>query len=373
MKKRHILFTGGGTLGHIAPLLAVLEACQEAAKQEEIELTCSYIGQATDLKEPLIKDSALKFTSYEITAGKFHRYLNPDQFRQIKLFFQGLGMARKLVAELRPDVIFAKGGYVTVPVVWVAWRQKIPVYCHESDAVAGLANRLVMCFARKIFTTWPARVYKGLPLTKIMVTGQPIRPLFYERVMSLPVLDGKMLNPSLPVITVFGGSQGARCINTLVNESWEKLLKSMQIVHITGEKEFSTYAAKEKELSGEQKKRLFVFPYLQDELPALFQKSNVVVGRAGGSTAELAASRACVILLPLSTAAQNHQWANARILEEAGAAITLDEQQTSSTELIDTINRLLANPSETTGLRAAIGSFDHPDAATKMAVELLAS
>lgn len=369
MSKRHILFVGGGTAGHIAPLLAVMAAVQTM----DSEVKCSYVGQESDLSSALIKGSPLSFSKHAISAGKMHRFLTLDQIRQTKQLLSGLKEAKALVTRLKPDVIFAKGGYVTIPIVAAAWRLRIPVYAHESDVVAGLANRFVMRVAKQVFTAWPTSAYKKVPTAKLRYTGQPVRSEFYKAFSGWLEVEGRKIKPDVPTITVIGGSQGARRINQLVSGAWEKLLPRMNIVHITGPKEVAEYEKLRKSLTKEMQERLFVTGFLTEELPALFQKSAVVVSRAGGSVAEMAACRACVLLVPLSTAAQNHQWANARVLEEAGAAVTLDETVATSADLIEKIETIMRDTSEQTMLRAALGSFDRPNAAEVMAKELLAS
>jgi UDP-N-acetylglucosamine--N-acetylmuramyl-(pentapeptide) pyrophosphoryl-undecaprenol N-acetylglucosamine transferase len=364
---KHIVFVGGGTAGHITPLLAVMAAAQELAKKENITLRCTYIGLPSDLDSPLIIDSPLSFEKYGVRSGKLHRHLTINQVKQVIHLVRGIGEARKVLAKLKPDLIFAKGGYVTIPIVRAAVKMKIPLYCHESDVVIGLANRLVVKHATKVFTTYPASAYPQLAKDIVIETGQPVREMFYKRAKELPIgLDSKV-----PFIVVIGGSQGAHRINELIEESWNSLLPSFQIVQVTGPADHAMYVEKRKELSKDLQSRLLVEPFLKDELPALFQKAAVVVTRAGGTIAELAASRSCTLLLPLSTSAQQHQQANARVLVKAGAALSLDETKTTSKEIVKIIKRLDKDTSEQTSLRSSIGAFDHPDAARKMAAVLL--
>jgi UDP-N-acetylglucosamine--N-acetylmuramyl-(pentapeptide) pyrophosphoryl-undecaprenol N-acetylglucosamine transferase len=204
-----------------------------------------------------------------------------------------------------------------------------------------------------------------------METGQPVRSIFYQQTSTLPEINKQRLDPKKGVITVIGGSQGARRVNSLIFQLWERLGSWAQVIHITGPQEYETYREAWKKLSKEQQQGIHVTPFLKDELPALFQLSDVVVSRAGGIIAELAASRACTILIPLSSAAQNHQWANARVLEQAGAAVTFDELSGTAKELEALILRIKQDSQECTQLRAAIGRFDHPDAAARMAQVLL--
>jgi UDP-N-acetylglucosamine--N-acetylmuramyl-(pentapeptide) pyrophosphoryl-undecaprenol N-acetylglucosamine transferase len=142
------------------------------------------------------------------------------------------------------------------------------------------------------------------------------------------------------------------------------------LVHITERAEYEALVQKRAQLSEAQQARLVLTPFLQDELPALFQKSVIVLSRAGGTIAELAASRACVLLVPLSTAAQDHQWANANVLKRAHAAEVFNELE-SSQSLLKHVKKMMKDTQLQTGLRAAIGHFDHPDAAERMAAVLL--
>ncbi len=367
MSNRHILFVGGGTAGHISPLLAVMDAVQ---KQAGPKAACTYVGLPSDLDSPLITESKLTFAKRAVRSGKLHRHATWNQFKQVGQFLRGLAEARRLITELKPAVVFAKGGYSTVPLVLAAARKGIPIFCHESDSVPGLANRFVSRYAKTIFTSYPVEVYAQLPQDRLVYTGQPVRDIFYSKAKQLPVIEKVTLN-GLPVLTVIGGSQGSRKVNQLISEAWGALLPHFQLVHVTGSQEHTAYEAKKIQLTPSLQQNLHVVPFLTKELPALFQKSAIVISRSGGTIAELAASRACTVLIPLSTSAQNHQMANARVLQKAGAAVVLDETVTTSAELIATIQRICGNMSEETALRAAIGSFDRPDAAARMAEYLL--
>jgi UDP-N-acetylglucosamine--N-acetylmuramyl-(pentapeptide) pyrophosphoryl-undecaprenol N-acetylglucosamine transferase len=362
--KKHILFVGGGTVGHIAPLLAVMEQVQAQGK----DVQCSYVGLPSDLTSPVVTESKLKFEKYAVRSGKLHRHLTWNQLKQFNRLFRGILEARKLLTEIKPDLIFAKGGYSTVPVIQAAVKYGIPIFCHETDVVPGLANRIAARHAKVIFTSYPVDAYTQLPADRLVETGQPVRDMFYKKVTTLP----KELDPKLPVITVIGGTQGGRRMNHLVADIWEELLKTFQIVQVTGALDFDTFMTMRERLPKEAQNRLHLESFMTKELPSLFQNSAVVISRAGGTIAELAASRACTILVPLSTAAQNHQMANATILKKAGATVIVDETVATPAELLKNIREITKDTREQTGLRAAIGHFDHPDAAKKMAAYLLA-
>lgn len=367
----HIAFVGGGTVGHIAPLLAVMEAAQTLAKKEGRHLQCSYIGLPSDYDYPVMKETSLTFDRYVVHSGKLHRHLTWNQVRQAIHLLRGMGEAKKILTELRPDLIFSTGGYSTVPVIRAASRMRIPIYCHDANVVAGLANRLASRYAKVIFTTFPVAAYKDIPRSKAVEVGQPVREMFYRQATYLPFIRDKKLNPTIPVITVIGGSQGGRRMNQLVAKAWKTLLPNFQIVQVTGELDHKVFENQRAELPQNLQQNLFIEQFLTDELPALFQKSTVVISRAGGTISELAASRACAILVPLSTSAQDHQMANAQVLEKAGAAVVLDETVATPEQLVATVQRLAQDTRDQTGMRVAIGSFDHRDAAARMAAYLL--
>jgi UDP-N-acetylglucosamine--N-acetylmuramyl-(pentapeptide) pyrophosphoryl-undecaprenol N-acetylglucosamine transferase len=369
MKKR-ILFVGGGTAGHIAPLLAVMAATEVEAKKRACTIEMVYIGTEQDIVSPLIKNSQLTFKKYPISAGKLHRFVTFDQFRQAGRVVKGLFEAKSLIKRLKPDVVFAKGGYVTVPVVRAAAQKKIPVFCHETDVLPGLANRIIAKQATTIFTTYPIAAYTTLPTEKLLPVGQPVRLEYYAEPPAHFTLGERAFSKDLPIVTIIGGSQGALRVNQLVAEAWPELLKKAQLVHIVGPAHLDIYKKKAKNLSEKLQKNLWIEGFVEHTAP-LFRLSTLVVTRAGGTIAELAATRKPAILIPLPTAAQDHQRANARLLQSAGAAVVLEETTLSSMELTTSILKLVTDSKKQKELSEAISQFDHPGAATVMAGRIL--
>lgn len=369
MKKR-ILFVGGGTSGHMAPILAVIAAVEVEATKRNCAVELLYVGTESDLESPLITGSKLDFKKYAITAGKLHRFITLDQFRQAGRVIKGLFEGKSLVKRLHPDIVFAKGGFVTVPVVRAAAKRGIPVFCHETDILPGLANRLCAKAAKLIFTAYPAAAYTTLPHEKLVQVGQPVRAEYYLEPPHTFELGGRDISKSLPLVTIIGGSQGALRVNELVAETWSRVLEHAQLVHIVGPHHLEEYRQQVLKLPEKVQKNLWVEGFVEHTAP-LFRLSTLVVSRAGGTIAELSATHKPTILIPLPSAAQDHQRANARLLEKAHAAIVLEETTLSSQELGDTILELLKNDKQRSELSEAISHFDHPEAATVMAGRIL--
>lgn len=349
-----MLFAGGGTSGHVAPLLSVMEAVQK----RNPSVRCVYVGTKTDVQSLLIEESPLAFEKKTIAAGKLHRFLTFRQLGELARLAKGMVQAEILIRQVKPDVVFCKGSMVSVPVAVAAARHGIPVFSHETDVVPGLANRIISRYTKTIFTSYPVGEYSKLPAEKLLYTGQPVRSEFYA-------VENKQ--GSVPHLTVIGGSQGARRINQLVSEIWEPLAKRMEVTHIAGSNDFLSLQEKMAAFPEEVRSRVRLVEFVGSELPVLFAQSTVVVSRAGGTIGELAALGKATILIPLSTAAQNHQWANAAMLQKAGAVMVLDEKTGTSADLLETIEELIDNSALRSKLEQTIAGFAKRDAAAKMA------
>jgi len=361
---RHILFVGGGTAGHISPLLAVMEAVQQTPG-----VVCSYVGTAADLVNPLICESHLSFTPYSIPAGKLNRFFTLKQLTQPFLVAAGLVQAFRLLKRLKPDIIFSKGGYVSVPVALAAKRLKIPVISHETDVILGMANQIIARSAEKICTAFPVEAYSMLPAEKLVYTGQPVREVFRHKKTGSLAIQGRELDGASPLVTVIGGSQGAHRLNELIQALWPRFLENVQLVHICGPADYAELQEKAAALPSHLKKNLWLSPFLTTEIPTLFQRSTLVISRAGGTIGELAASHAAVLLVPLSTSSQGHQAANAAVLEKAGAAMIFDEEGTA--ESFDKlIKGLMHSDERLEELKRKIALFDIPDSSKKIAALL---
>ena len=224
MKEKKIVLTGGGTAGHVTPNIALLPSLKKAGYQ------IFYIGSYQGIEKGLIEEQKIPY--YGISSGKLRRYLDIKNFSDPFRVLKGYQEAKHILKQLKPDILFSKGGFVSVPVVLAASRCHIPVIIHESDMTPGLANRLSFPFSSKICCNFPETV-KMLPEGKAVLTGSPIRSELRTGNRTIG-LNFAHLSGEKPVILVMGGSQGASAINKAVRSILPKLLNQFQIIHICG-------------------------------------------------------------------------------------------------------------------------------------------
>lgn len=320
MKK--IVLTGGGTAGHVTPNIALLPALQEAGYE------ISYIGSYDGIEKQLITDFGIPY--YGVSTGKFRRYLDPknlsDPFKVIK----GYNEAKKILKQISPDVVFSKGGFVSVPVVRAAASLKIPCIIHESDMTPGLANKLCIPVAAKVCCNFPETV-DSLPKGKSVLTGTPIRAELFTG----DVEEGRKLcgfNSDKPVIMVIGGSLGAAAVNQAVRDALPELLKKYQVVHVCGKNKVDNLL-----LTLEGYKQ---FDYIKEDLRHLFAMADVVISRAGANAiCELLALHKPNILIPLpSKASRGDQLLNAKSFEQQGYSVVLDQDDLTTTLITQTVD-----------------------------------
>ena len=325
MKK--IVLTGGGTAGHVTPNLALLPSLQEAG------FLITYMGSYDGIEKRLIEDFGIPYVG--IATGKFRRYLDvknlTDPFRVIK----GYTEARKFLKEYRPDVVFSKGGFVSVPVVRAAASLKIPCIIHESDMTPGLANKLCFPVAKKICCNFP-ETFKMLPEEKAVLTGTPIRAELAQG-NKLAGLEMCGFTANKPVIMVIGGSLGAMNVNKAVRDALPKLLEKYQVVHLCGKDKLDNLL-----LTTPGYKQ---FEYLKTELKDIFAMADIVISRAGANAiCELLALRKPNILIPLpASSSRGDQLLNAASFESQGFSIVLHEDDLTTTLLVDKVDELYEN------------------------------
>lgn len=322
MKK--IILTGGGTAGHVTPNIALLPALREAGFEPE------YIGSYDGIEKKLIEDFEVPY--HGIATGKFRRYVDvknlTDPFKVIK----GYGEAVKFMKELKPDIVFSKGGFVSVPVVLAAKKCKIPVISHESDMTPGLANKIAKPAATKICCNFPETV-NLLPKDKAVLTGTPIRQELLQG-SRLAGLDFCGFNSSKPVIMVVGGSTGAVHVNDAIRAILPKLLEKFQVVHLCGKGKLDE--------SYNSTKGYIQFEYVNKELRDVFAAADIVISRAGANAiCELLALRKPNLLIPLSAkASRGDQILNAKSFAAQGYSLVLEEEDMNETSLYDKIQEL---------------------------------
>ncbi len=307
MKK--IVLTGGGSAGHVTPNIALLPALREAG----FEIT--YMGSYDGIEKKLIGDFDLPYVG--ISTGKFRRYLDiknvTDPFRVMK----GFSEARKFLKSYRPDVVFSKGGFVSVPVVRAAASLKIPCLIHESDMTPGLANKLCIPVAQKVCCNFPETL-KLLPEDKAVLTGSPIREELSHG-NKLAGLDFCGFSANMPVVMVIGGSLGAANVNKIVREALPSLLTDFQVVHLCGKGKMDNLLL--------NTPRYKQFEYIKDELKDLFAMADVVISRAGANAiCELLALKKPNILIPLpASSSRGDQLLNAQSFASQGFSLVLTE------------------------------------------------
>lgn len=328
MKK--IVMTGGGTAGHVTPNLALVPLLKE--KGYEI----FYIGSYNGIEKKLVENAGI--TYYGISSGKLRRYHDwknfTDPFRVIK----GFSEANQLLKHLQPDVVFSKGGFVSVPVVMAAARQHIPAIIHESDMTPGLANKLAIPFASKVCCNFPETM-QYLPDGKAVHTGSPIRKELFSGNKEAG-LEFTGFNADKPVILIMGGSIGSRFINNAVWSSLDTLLEKFQIVHLVGKGNINN------DLVGRTGYQQYEF--ISEQLNDIFAMTDLMISRAGAnSISEILALKIPNILIPLSAAAsRGDQILNAESYKKQGFSTVLQEEELTGELLVSSVEDVYARRDE---------------------------
>lgn len=325
MKK--IVLTGGGTAGHVTPNIALLPALRQAGYE------ISYMGSYDGIEKRLIADFDIPYTG--ISTGKLRRYLDirnlTDPFRVIK----GFSEARKYLKSYCPDVVFSKGGFVSVPVVRAAAALGIPCILHESDMTPGLANKLCFPVAKKICCNFPETM-QMLPEGKAVLTGSPIRSELAQgnRIAGLDLCG---FTANRPVILVIGGSLGAANVNKAVRDALPRLLEDFQVVHLCGKDKIDNLLLT---TSGYKQ-----FEYVKTELKDLFAMADIVISRAGAnSICELLALKKPNVLIPLPAASsRGDQLLNAASFEAQGFSLVINEDDLTTELLVAKVHELFSN------------------------------
>ncbi|MEJ5188432.1 MAG: undecaprenyldiphospho-muramoylpentapeptide beta-N-acetylglucosaminyltransferase [Breznakiellaceae bacterium] len=353
-----IVCTGGGTGGHIYPGLAVIEELQRRYPVRVV-----WIGNEEGMDGKLIRDQGIEF--YGIPSGKLRRYWSLQNITDMAKVGRGFFAARKILKELKPALVFSKGGFVSVPPCAAAASLGIPVFTHESDYTPGLATKINLRFARRIFVAYEesCRFFPSSVQPRIVPVGNPVRRIFYEadpekgwRFLGLP--SGER------ILLVLGGSQGARQVNELIWASLPRLISYYVVVHQTGPIQDGCPLPSE---------RYRPFPYIRDELPHLLAASEVVVGRSGAGTVwEAATVGKPMVLIPLAgSGTRGDQVDNARFFERAGAARVLVGEAAQPDTLVQEVQRLANERSLRTSMAEAAQRIGAIRAAQRIAEEIL--
>lgn len=352
MKK--IVLTGGGTAGHVTPNIALLDRL----KQEGFEIC--YIGSKEGIEKQLIENLGIPY--YAISSGKLRRYFSWKNFTDPFRVLKGCREAKKLMKQLKPDICFSKGGFVSVPVVRAAAKCKIPVVSHESDMTPGLANRIGMRYATRICCNFPETVSKlkdkgihtGTPIRKELFTGTREAGLKYA---GFP--DDK------PVILVVGGSTGAVRVNEAVRAVLPELLKEFRVIHLCGK------GKSDPAFNGID--GYVQIEYCDKEMKDVLAAADIVISRAGANAiCELLALHKPNLLIPLSAeASRGDQILNAASFEKQGFSMVLQENQTNPESLLEAVRKLYAEREEYRMRMAQSESSDASETIVKLLCSLV--
>ena len=327
---KSIVMTGGGTAGHVTPNLALIPLLKENGYD------ISYIGSYNGIEKSLVEDAGI--TYYGISSGKLRRYFDWKNFTDPFRVLKGFSEANKLIKKLKPDVVFSKGGFVSVPVVMAAAKNHIPAIIHESDMTPGLANKLAIPFASKVCCNFPETL-QYLPKDKAVHTGSPIRQeLFSGNREAGLAFTG--FSADKPVILIMGGSIGSKFINNAVWSSLDTLLEKFQIVHLVGKGNInSEYVGR----NGYQQ-----YEFISEQLNDVFAMTDIMISRAGAnSISEILALKIPNILIPLSAAAsRGDQILNAASYEKQGFSTVLQEEELTGELLVSSVEDVYAKRDE---------------------------
>ena len=325
---KKIVLTGGGTAGHVTPNIALLPTLKELGYE------VSYIGSYNGIEKKLITEQGISYSG--IDSGKLRRYFDwknfSDPFRVLHGYFQ----AKRILKRTKPDVVFSKGGFVSVPVVRAAASLHIPTIIHESDMTPGLANKLAIPAAQKVCCSFPETM-QYLPKDKAVLSGSPVRQELFEGTRENGLQFTGFPDDGKPVLLVVGGSQGAACINSALRACLPELLKQMRIIHLCGRGNLDPSI----HYPGEYVQ----YEYIESELKDLFALADMVLSRAGANAiCELLALRKPNLLIPLSAAAsRGDQILNARSYETQGYSMVLEEEKLTPEILPEKLQALYEN------------------------------
>jgi UDP-N-acetylglucosamine--N-acetylmuramyl-(pentapeptide) pyrophosphoryl-undecaprenol N-acetylglucosamine transferase len=322
---KRIVLTGGGTAGHVTPCIALLPELKKEGYSIE------YIGSYDGIERKLIEEYNIPY--HGISSGKLRRYFDPKNFSDPFKVMKGYLEARKLLKQLKPDIVFSKGGFVSVPVVLAAKKHKIPVIIHESDMTPGLANRLALPSAAKVCVNFPETL-KYLPADKAVLTGTPIRKELFSG-NKIRGLDYCGFSANKPVVLIIGGSTGSRAINEMLRSMLPTLLRDYQMIHLCGKGNLDEQL---KETAG-----YVQYEYSKNELSDLLAAADLVISRAGANAiCELLALRKPNILIPLPAASsRGDQILNAESFEHQGYSFVLKEEDLSLSSLLQAITTVM--------------------------------
>lgn len=335
--------TGGGTAGHVTPNIALMPALKEAGFDIE------YIGSINGMEKGLIEATGTPY--HGISSGKLRRYFDWKNFSDPFRVLKGYGQAVSLMKKIKPDVVFSKGGFVSVPVVLAAKHCHIPAIIHESDITPGLANKIAIKGAKKVCCNFPETM-KYLPADKAVLTGSPIRRELFSGNAENAIRLCNFKDHSKPVLLIIGGSLGSKIVNEAVRKVLPELLEKFYVIHLCGKGNLDN------SLSGTI--GYAQFEYASSELTDMFALADMAISRAGAnSICELLALHKPNILIPLSAAAsRGDQVLNANSFKKQGFSYVLEEEHLTAESLLKAVQEVYDNRQKYIDAMAQSGQMD---------------
>lgn len=367
-----IVLTGGGSGGHFYPVISVAEAIKEVSKEYRLVPPELFFVAPDPYNEGVLYDHGIAYK--KITAGKRRIYFAPianffDIFKTIAGVLKAIGV----LFSIYPDVVFAKGGYATFPVLLAARLLRIPVVIHESDTVPGRVNKWAGKFAKRIAVSYPESV-EHFRQEKVALTGNPIRQELIEPLES-GAFEFLQLKKGIPVIVVLGGSLGSQIINNSIIDALPELVERFQIVHQTGKQNYRDILGRAEAVlyNNRYKERYKPFDYLSTTAIRMAAgAADIIISRAGSTIFEIATWGIPSIIIPITDSHGNHQVKNAFAYSRSGACTVIEEANLTPNIIVSEARRIIENPALKEKMRTAAKNFTKTDAAKTIAKEVLA-
>lgn len=367
-----LLFTGGGTAGHIFPIIAVARELRRLG----LEWNFYYLGPKDEFGSILLSQEGIKVKT--VLAGKIRRYLNYQSILEnifdvaFKIHF-GFLQSFFYIFFLAPDFIFSKGGFGSLAPVLCGRLLQIPTLLHESDVAPGLTNQFLSKLVSKVLVSFPVAQTEYFSEKKMLCFGNPIRVELFEgsREGAKKLFN---LSGEKPIILIMGGSQGAEIINDKILEMLPQILPEFELIHQTGDKNFEQVQKESKVVITEDLRKYYhpVGFFKEIELREVYAAADLILSRAGsGSIFEIAALGKPSILVPLALAAQDHQAKNAYVYASGGAALVVEEANLTPHFLLEKIRHLFAVPEELEKMSKAAKSFAKPESGRLVAEHIM--
>ena len=370
-----IVFTGGGTGGHFYPIIAVAQKVNQIIDHENILGAQLYFISNSPYDKEMLVENGLIYE--EVSSGKMRTYFTPrsllKNFTDIFKIIFGTIRAIIKMFSIYPDVVFGKGGYGSFPAILAARLLRVPVVIHESDSAPGRVNKWAGHFAKKIAVSF-ADAASYFPKEKTAWTGQPIRTEIEHPAQSKEALEYFKLESNLPVVLILGGSQGAELINNTILDALPRLIKNYQVIHQTGVRNFKVVKGQAEVAirNDKNKLRYLAFPFLNPlALKMASGVATVIISRAGSTLFEIAAWGVPSILIPFTQSNADHSKKNAFNYARSGACLVVEEMNMTANILSSEIEKIIEDKTAWQIMAKNAKAFHKPDAALKIAHELV--